>query len=72
MQSKPKNDNSLELESIAALQAEGHVRLTDMAGPLRRRISEQTGRPAQPTPLVVRISVALAGSAVIGLLFLVE
>ncbi|MDE0822791.1 MAG: hypothetical protein OSB07_02315 [Dehalococcoidia bacterium] len=61
MQPKPTNNNDLELEAIAALQAEGHVRLT-----------EQNGQATQATPVVVRISVALAGSAAIGLLFLVE
>jgi hypothetical protein len=72
MQTKQKNDNDLELETIAALQAEGHVRLTDIAGPLRRRLAEQNGQSAQSTPVVVRVSVALAGLAAIGLLFLVE
>jgi hypothetical protein len=61
MQPKPTNNNDLELEAIAALQAEGHVRLM-----------EQNGQATQATPVVVRISVALAGSAAIGLLFLVE
>jgi hypothetical protein len=72
MQPKPTNNNDLELEAIAALQADGHVRLTDLTGPLRRRLAEQNGQATQVTPVVVRISVALAGSAAIGLLFLVE
>jgi hypothetical protein len=72
MQSKTKNGNDLELEAIAALQAEGHVRLTDMAGLLRCRLAAQNEQAARSTLLVVRISVALAGSAAIGLLFLVE
>lgn len=72
MQIKEKNDNDLELETIADLQAEGYDQFKDMVGPLRRRMAEQTGRPSQPTPLIVRVSVVLAGLAAIGLLLLVE
>lgn len=72
MQTKEKNDNDLELEAIADLQAEGYDQLKDMVGPLRRRMAEQTERPTQPTPLIVRFSVVLAGLAAIGLLLLVE
>lgn len=72
MQTEQQNDNDLELEVIATLQAEGYDQLKDMVGPLRRRMAEQNGEPAEPSPLVVRVSVVLAGLAAMGLLFLVE
>ncbi|MBC8282131.1 MAG: hypothetical protein H8E48_15230 [Chloroflexi bacterium] len=72
MPPKEKSDNDRELEVIADLQAEGYNQLTDMVGPLRRRMAKQTERPAQPTPLIVRVSVVLAGLAAIGLLLLAQ
>ena len=72
MQTEQQNDDDLELEVIAALQAEGYDQLKDIVGPLRRRMAEQNAKPAEPTPLIVRISVVLAGLAAIGLLLLVE
>ena len=72
MQTKQQNDNDLELEVIATLQSEGYDQLKDMVSPLRRRMAEQTAELVEPSPLVVRISVVLAGLAAIGPLLLVE
>ena len=67
-----KSYNKLELETIASLRAEGLDSFADMVGPLRRRMAEQTGQPARPTPWSVRVSVAVGALAIIGLLFFIE
>ena len=72
MRRKQKDYNELELETIAALRAEGHDSFSEMVGPLRRRMAEQTGRKNRPTPRLVRFSVTAAGLAIVGLLFLIE
>ena len=72
MPRKQNNYNKLELETIAALRAEGLDSFADMVGPLRRRIAEQTGQPTRPTPRLVRFSVTMTGLAIVGLLFLIE
>jgi hypothetical protein len=71
--SKAKKDyNQLELETIAALRAQGHDVFEEMARPLRRRMSEQTGQRTRPTPWLVRFSVTAAGLSLVGLLFIME
>ena len=72
MRRKQKDYNELELETIAALRAEGHDSFSEMVGPLRRRMSEKTGQRTRPTPWLVRFSVTAAGLAIVGLLFLIE
>ena len=67
-----KDYNELELETIAALRAEGHDSFAEMVGPLRRRMAEQTGRRTRPTPWLLRFSVTAGGLAVVGLLFFIE
>jgi len=67
-----KDNNQLELETIAALRAEGHDVFDEMAGPLRRRMAEQTGQPTRPTPWLVRFTVTAAGLSAVGLLFIME
>jgi hypothetical protein len=65
-----KNYNDIELETIAALRAEGHDSFEEMAGPLRRRMSEKTGQPTRQTPWLLRFTVVMAGLAAVGLLLL--
>lgn len=72
MEKNQKDYNQLELETIAALRAEGHDVFEEMAGPLRRRMSDQTGVRTRPTPWLVRFSVTAAGLSLAGLLFLLE
>ncbi len=67
-----KDYNALELETIAALRAEGHDSFEEMVGPLRRRMSEKTGQPTRQTPALLRLTVVLAGLAAVGLLFFVK
>lgn len=71
MPTKRKDYNDLELETIAALQAEGHDSFEEMSGPLRRRMAEQTGQPTRPTPWLVRFAVVVAALTAVGLLFFV-
>ncbi|NQW23224.1 MAG: hypothetical protein HQ475_07265 [SAR202 cluster bacterium] len=72
MPKKPKSYNDLELETIAALRAEGHDSFTEMTGPLRRRMAEKTGKLTRPTPWLIRFAVATVGLLAVGLLFLIE
>ncbi len=72
MPEKPKDYNDLELETIAALRAEGHDSFTEMAGPLRRRMAEKTGQPTRLKPWLLRFTVVMAGLAAAGLLILVK
>jgi len=67
-----KDYDQLELETIAALRAEGHDVFEEMAGPLRRRMSDQTDVRTRPTPWLARFSVTAAGLALVGLLFILE
>lgn len=64
--------NQLELETIAALRAERHDVFEEMAAPLRRRMSVQTGVRTRPTPWLARFSVTAAGLALAGLLLIME
>ena len=50
MTRKQKDYNDLQLETIAALRAEGYDSFEEMAGPLRRRMAKKTGQPTQLTP----------------------
>ena len=72
MLKKPKDYNQLELETIAALRAEGHDSFKKMVGPLRRRMAEQTGKRTRPNPFMVRLSVTVAALAVAGLFILAK
>ena len=72
MPEKEKDYNELELETIAALRAEGHDSFEEMVGPLRRRMSEKTGQPTRQTPWLFRFTVVIAGLLVVGLLFFVK
>jgi hypothetical protein len=71
-QDSQKDYNALELETIAALRAEGHDSFEEMVGPLRRRMSEKTGQPTRQTPALLRIIVVMAGLVAVGLLFFVK
>jgi hypothetical protein len=55
-----KDYNDIELETIAALRAEGHDSFEKMEGPLRRRMSEKTGHPTRQTPWLLRFTVVMA------------
>ncbi len=72
MPNQPKDYNELELETIAALRAEGHDSYSEMAGPLRRRMAEKTGRPTRPTPWLLRLTVVAAALLTVGLLLFVK
>ena len=72
MPEKPKDYNQLELETIAELRAEGHDSFEEMAGPLRRRMAEKTGKTNRQTPLLVRFSVVMAALSVVVLLIVVK
>ena len=72
MPRKQKDYNELELETIAALRAEGHDSFAEMVGPLRRRMAEKTGQPTRSTPWLVRFTVVMTGLAAVGLLFFVK
>ena len=72
MPRKPKDYNELELETIAALRAEGHDSYSEMAGPLRRRMAEKTGRPTRLTPWLLRFTVVVAALAAVGILLSVK
>jgi hypothetical protein len=72
MPGKQKDYNELELETIAALRAEGHDSFEEMVGPLRRRMAEKTGRPTRLTPWLFRFTVVMAGLAAVGLLIFVK
>ena len=70
MPGKQKDYNELELETIAALRAEGHDSFEEMVG--RRRMAEKTGRPTRLTPWLFRFTVVMAGLAAVGLLIFVK
>ncbi len=72
MPAKRKDYNEVELETIAALQAEGHDSFEEMAGPLRRRMAEKTGQPTRLTPWLVRFSVVAVALGAVGLLVFVK
>ena len=72
MPNKPKDHNDLELETIATLRAEGHDSYSEMAGPLRRRMAEKTGRPTRLTPWLFRFTVVMAGLAAVGLVLFLK
>ncbi len=72
MPSDRKDYNDIELETIAALRAEGHDSFAEMVGPLRRRMAEKTGQPTRLTPWLLRFTVVMAGLAAVGLLFFVK
>ncbi|MDA0263915.1 MAG: hypothetical protein O3A93_06170 [Chloroflexi bacterium] len=66
MSEEHKDYNQIELETIAALRAEGHDSFSELMGPLRRRMAEKTGVPTRPTPWLVRFSVTLAALSFVG------
>ena len=72
MPRQKKDYNELELETIAALRAEGHDNFDEMVRPLRRRMAGKTGQPTRPTPWLVRLTVVVAGLTAVGLLVFVE
>ena len=45
MPTKRNDQNDIELETIAALRAEGYDSVEEMVSPLRRSMAEQTGLP---------------------------
>ena len=69
---KQKDYNEIELETIAALGAEGHDSFEEMVGPLRRRMREKTGHATRPTPRLIRIAVVISALAAVGILLFVE
>jgi hypothetical protein len=72
MRRDQKDYNQLELETIATPRAEGHDVFEEMAGPPRRRMSDQTDVRTRPTPWLARFSVTAAGLSLAGLLFILE
>ena len=72
MPKKQQEYNDIELETIAALRAEGHDSFEEMASPLRRRMSEKTGQPTRQTPRLLRLAVVTVALAAVGLLFLAK
>ncbi len=72
MPGKQKDYNEIELETIAALRAEGHDSFEEMVGPLRRRMAEKTGQPTRLTPWLFRFTVVVAGLVAVGLLLFVK
>jgi hypothetical protein len=67
-----KDYNQIELETIAALRAEGHDSFSEMTGPLRRRMAEKTGARTRPTPWLVRFTVTLAALLLAGIWIVLE
>jgi len=67
-----KDYNDLELETIAALRAEGHDSFEEMAGPLRRRMAEKTGQPTRQTLWLVRFTVVMAGVVAVGVVLFIK
>ena len=72
MPDKQKDYNELELETIAALRAEGHDSFEEMVGPLRRRMAEKTGHPTRLTPWLFRFTVVMAALAAVGLVLFLK
>ena len=72
MPRKRKDYNDIELETIAALRAEGHDSFEEMTGPLRRRMAEKTEQQTRPTPWLLRFTVVVAGLVLVGLLLFVK
>ena len=72
MAEKDKDYNEIELETIAALRAEGHDSFEEMTGPLRRRMAEKTGKRTRQTPWLFRFIVVMAALAAVGLLIIVK
>ena len=67
-----KDYNDLELETIAALRAEGHDSFDEMAGPLRRRMAEKTSQSTRQTPWLFRLTVVMAGVVAVGLVLFIK
>ncbi len=72
MPRKRKDYNRIELETIAALRAEGHDSFEEMAGPLRRRMAKRIGQTNRQTPRLLRFAVVVVALAAVGVLFLVR
>lgn len=72
MPRKPKDYNDIELETIAALRAEGHDSFEEMAGPLRRRMAKRIGQTTRPTPWLFRFAVVAIALAAVGILIIVK